>query len=378
MPIAIASDHVELAAVVRTFLREKEAVAVARAALDADDEILPPYWSDMGALGWMGLHLAEGHGGSGFGLLELAIVLEEMGRVTAPGPFLPTVLASAVLAATGTTAQCARWVPGLASGKLVAAVGLADDSLLLGGHLADVLLLPMGGDMVVLERETPGLTVRPCPSLDRSRRVATVTVTPPLGEPTDPEVTLPGATAVARRLARTMAAAEAAGGAFACTEMASAYARERVQFGRPIGTFQAIKHTCADMLARSELATAAAWDAARTDATHTTLASLAAAGAAAVALPAYLTCATDNIQVHGGVGYTWQHDAHLHLRRAAALEAWCAPSGQLAERSTSSAETARPSCRDWISPKREPSSATSYAPSGDSTKACRKPSATMP
>ena len=127
MPIAIAPDHVELAAVVRAFLGEKDALAVARAALDAEDEILPPYWSDMAALGWMGLHLPEEHGGSGFGLLELAIVLEEMGRVVAPGPFLPTVLASAVLAATGSSTQCARWLPGLASGELVAAVGLADE-----------------------------------------------------------------------------------------------------------------------------------------------------------------------------------------------------------------------------------------------------------
>jgi alkylation response protein AidB-like acyl-CoA dehydrogenase len=319
----------ELASVVRAFLREKEALAIARAALDAEDEILPPYWNDMAALGWMGLHLPQEHGGSGFGLLELAIVLEEMGRVGAPGPFLPTVVASAVLAATGSPAQCARWLPGLASGELVAAVGLTDDSLILGGHLADILLLPSGEDIVVVERTTPGLSITPCPSLDRSRRVAKVTVAPPLTERlaadlADPALRLPGAAPIARRLARTMAAAEAAGGALACTEMASTYARERVQFGRPIGTFQAIKHRCADMLARSELATAAAWDAARTGATN---APLAAAAAASVALPAYLTCATDNIQIHGGVGYTWEHGAHLHLRRAAALKAWCEPLG---------------------------------------------------
>ena len=323
--IAIESDHVELASVVRAFLHEKEALAVARAALDADEETLPPYWRDMSVLGWMELHLPEEYGGSSFGFLELAIVLEEMGRVTAPGPFLPTVLASAVLAATGTSTQCTRWLPGLARGELVAGVGLDEDAPVLGAHLGDLLLLPRGGDMVVLERGMPGLSIRPCPSLDRSRRVASVSAPARRdGADIDPAITLPGATAIARRLARTMAAAEAAGGARACTEMASAYARERVQFGRPIGTFQAVKHKCADMLARAELATAAAWDASRTD---TARAAVASAAAAAVALPAYLTCATDNIQVHGGVGYTWEHDAHLHLRRAAALQAWCGPLG---------------------------------------------------
>ena len=325
--MAIEADHLALAAVVRAFLTEKDTLGVARAALDADEETLPPYWHDMAALGWMGLHLPEAYGGSGFGLLELAIVLEEMSRATAGGPFLPTVLAGAVLAATGTPAQCARWLPGLANGDLVGAVGVEPVATgpVLGAHLADVLLLPLGADMVVVARDAPGLSVVACPSVDRARRVARVTGVP--GErSTWPDdlvaATLPGAAAVARRLARTMAAAEAAGGARACAEMASGYARERVQFGRPIGTFQAVKHRCADMLAQAELATAAAWDAARTDG------ELASAAAVSVALPAYMTCASANIQVHGGIGFTWEHDAHLHLRRAAALQAWCGALGE--------------------------------------------------
>jgi alkylation response protein AidB-like acyl-CoA dehydrogenase len=251
-----------------------------------------------------------------------------MGRFVAGGPFLPTVLASALLAATGSAAQCARWLPGLAHGETVGAVGLSDNppertgsvevGPVLGAHLADVLILRRGEDMVVLERDAPGLSVVALSSLDRSRRVARVSATLPDDLTA---ATLPGAAAVARRLARIMAACEAAGGARACVEMASAYARDRVQFGRPIGTFQAVKHRCADMLAQAELATAVAWDAARTDA------ALAGAAAISVALPAYMTCATDNIQVHGGIGFTWAHDAHLHLRRAAALQAWCGPLG---------------------------------------------------
>jgi alkylation response protein AidB-like acyl-CoA dehydrogenase len=298
---------------------------VARAALDAAGEQLPPYWDEMAKLGWVGLHLPEAHGGSGFGLLELALVVEEMGRVVAPGPFLPTVLASAVIAAAGTESQRERWLPGLASGEVVGAVGLAgtgereaDFGVVLGAGMADLLLLRVGDDLVIVERDAPGLSMLPCPGLDRSRRVARVTGHKGLGSA---ERTLTGGRAVAVRLARTLAAAEAAGGARACTEMASAYARERVQFGRPIGTFQAIQHRCADMLARAELATAVAWDAARTEG------ELASAAAASVALPAYLSSATDNIQIHGGIGFTWGHDAHLHLRRASSLLALFGPLG---------------------------------------------------
>jgi alkylation response protein AidB-like acyl-CoA dehydrogenase len=127
--LPIEADHVALSSVVRAFLVEKDATAVARAALDADEETMPPYWRDMAALGWMGLHLPEEYGGSGFGVLELAIVLEEMGRVVAGGPFLPTVLASAVLAATGSSAQCARWLRGLANGDSVGTVCFSENGL---------------------------------------------------------------------------------------------------------------------------------------------------------------------------------------------------------------------------------------------------------
>jgi len=321
--IAIEGEHVELAAVARSFLADKAAAAASRRALDAAADVLPAYWGDLVALGWLGLHLPEADGGSGFGLLELAIVVEEMGRVVAPGPFLPTVWASAVIAEVGTPAQRRRWLPGLAGGDIVGAVGLAasgepsEFGLVLGAELADVLLLAVGEDLLIVERGTPGLTVAPGPSLDRSRRVARVSGAIATGA----EQTLVGAHPAALALGRTLAAAEAAGGARACTEMAAAYARERIQFGRPIGTFQAIKHRCADMLARAELATAVAWDAARAPSP------LASATATVVGLPAYLACATDNIQVHGGIGFTWEHDAHLHLRRASSLLALFGPVG---------------------------------------------------
>ena len=132
------------------------------------------------------------------------------------------------------------------------------------------------------------------------------------------------------RLARTLSAAEAAGGARACTEMATEYAKQRVQFGRPIGTFQAVKHHCANMFVATEQATAAAWGAARADLAADE-ADLAASLAAGLALPAFARCAELNIQVHGGIGYTWEHDAHLYLRRANALLALVGPADRARE-----------------------------------------------
>src|ERR1700722_2295782 len=154
MPIAISDDHQELAATVRGVLTAHKALQAARALLEAEEEPRPSYWSDMADLGWLGIHLPEEYGGSGAGLLELVVVLEELGRQVAPGPFLPTVLASAVIAQCGDDAQRERWLPGLAGGPITAALGLGtpglelaqgkldgDAGIVLGGRAADVLLL---------------------------------------------------------------------------------------------------------------------------------------------------------------------------------------------------------------------------------------------
>ena len=135
---------------------------------------------------------------------------------------------------------------------------------------------------------------------------------------TDDDV-LPGAASTARDLMWLLAAAEATGGAHDCVEAAAAYAKERQQFGRPIGTYQAVKHHCANMLVAAELATAAVWDAARAAGGPTDQFSLACAAAAALAIPAFYENAQLHIQVHGGIGFTWEHDGHLVLRRAATL-----------------------------------------------------------
>lgn len=333
MAIAITDEHRELARVARSLLQANGARAASRELLDAPEEKPPGFWKEIAELGWLGLHLPELYGGQGFGLPELVVVIEETGHAVAPGPFLPTVLASAVIHECGSDAQCRALLPGLADGSVVGAAGLggaleraADGTiggsagLVLGAGLAGLLLLPVGDDLVVVERDQDGVEIKPRANVDLGRRVAEVTCS---GIRVDDDRVLRGARAVALRLGRVLAAAEASGGAHACTEMASEYAKVRVQFGRPIGTFQAVKHHCANMLVAAEQATAMAWDAARAE--EPDQAELASAMAASLALPAFVQCAELNVQVHGGVGFTWEHDAHMYLRRANALVALFGP-----------------------------------------------------
>jgi alkylation response protein AidB-like acyl-CoA dehydrogenase len=331
MPIAITDEHQELGASVRGVLTAHKSLQAARALLESEDEPRPSYWEEMASLGWLGIHLPEAHGGAGAGLSELVVVLDELGRLVAPGPFLPTVVASSVIAQCGNDDQQGRWLPGLADGSVTAAFGLGtpgltlsggtldgDGGAVLGGSAADLLLLRVGQDVVVLDAGAPGLTLTRQTNLDPTRRSVAVTAA---GVNVDPADLLTGAAVRAHALARTLGAAEAVGGMAACTDYAVEYAKERVQFGRTIGTFQAIKHHCADLLVAAELATAAVYDAAR--ASHDTEDEfiLTAAMAASLAFAPYVHSAQMNIQVHGGIGFTWEHDAHLYLRRALVLNA---------------------------------------------------------
>jgi 3-oxochol-4-en-24-oyl-CoA dehydrogenase len=324
MGLAITDEHRALAESARAVLSDHKALGAARDALEASTPAIPTYWDAVARLGWLGLHVPEELGGQGFGLLELAVVVEEMGRVVAPGPFLPTALTSAVLAARGDDTVRGHWFPGLADGSTRGAVGLGgtldldhggrltgDAGAVVGALDADVFVLAVGDDLAVVERAA--VHVEPVDDLDPTRRAGTVR-----GAGVRPTAVLAGARNLARSAAWILAAAEAAGLASACAESATAYAKLRHQFGRPIGSFQAVKHHCADMLVAAELATAAAWNAART-ALGTPESELAAAVAATVALPAARRCAELDIQVHGGIAYTWEHDAHLFLRRAVAL-----------------------------------------------------------
>ncbi len=334
MSIALSEEHQELARVARAFLDSHDARAASRALLEEPTERLPDFWKEMAELGWMGLHVDESSGGQGFGLAELSIVVEELGFAMAPGPFLPTTIAAALLADRGSDGARVAFLPALADGSLIGAVGLAGDlelnaeaklhgsaGLVLGAELAKLLLVCVGEDVALLEADRPGLTVEPQKNIDPSRRVCAVRCD--AVDVSDSNL-LRGARKAFEQLAWTLAAAEAAGGARACTEMAAEYAKERQQFGRPIGTFGPVKHHCANMLVATEQATAGAWGAARADLDDDE-AELAAATACCLALPAFSFCAKLNIQVHGGIGYTWEHDAHLYLRRAIALEALMGP-----------------------------------------------------
>ncbi len=326
MAIAITEDHRTLGQTASDFLAKHDARGAARALLEAEEGV-PTFWKDLTSLGWLGLHLPEDKGGSGFGLPELVVVVEELGRNIAPGPFVPTVIASAAINEMGSDELKASLLPGLADGSVFGGVALASEisvsggtaagtaPAVLGGGLAHVLVLPAGDDAIVVDASATGVTVEVPGNLDPTRRTARVTLD---GAPA--EVIAGGRRALVD-LARVILAAEATGVATECTEQAAAYAKIRVQFGRPIATFEAVKHHCANMLVASELATAAVWDAARAAQTGGDPFTLAAAEAAVLALGAADECANLNIQVHGGIGFTWEHDAHLYLRRATALEA---------------------------------------------------------
>jgi hypothetical protein len=327
MSIAITDDHRALAETASDFLVKHGARGAARALLEADTEALPPFWDELRDVGWLGLHIPEEHGGSGFGLPELVVVVEELGRAVAPGPFVPTVIASAVIAAAAPPEVQKRVLPGLADGSTTGAVALGGDvtvrdgvasgpaGVVLGAGLADVLLVPVGDDVAIVERAAGGVTVEVPQNLDPTRRSGRVTLDGAAAE------LLLGARPVLVDLARTILAAEATGIARECTELAAAYAKVREQFGRPIAMFQAVKHHCANMLVATELSTAAVWDAARAAATGGDQRTYTAAIAATLAVPTADLTAQLNIQVHGGIGFTWEHDAHLYLRRATAIEA---------------------------------------------------------
>jgi alkylation response protein AidB-like acyl-CoA dehydrogenase len=349
MGIALTDDHRELAEVARAFLTAQKARWAARSLLDAADESRPPFWHDLVELGWLGLHVDEDHGGSGYGLPELVVVVEELGRAVAPGPFVPTVIASAVLAKDGTPEQKSRLLPGLTDGTVTAGIGLdgtvrvddgvadGDAGIVLGAGLAELLVVAAGDDVLLLDRARDGVSVEVPDNLDPTRRSGRVRLH---GVRVTADDILPGARLSALARARTLLAAEAVGGSSDCVEAAVSYAKVRQQFGRTIATFQAVKHHCANMLVAAESATAAVWDASRAAGEDEEQFRLVAAAAAALAFPAYTRNSELNIQVHGGIGFTWEHDAHLHLRRAlvtAALFGGDAPARDVFERTAGGA-----------------------------------------
>jgi alkylation response protein AidB-like acyl-CoA dehydrogenase len=406
MTLGLTEEHLQLAEAVRGWAQRRCPADVVRAAAEAPDsgsalylESLAPGLAEQGVLG---LHLPDEDGGQGYGLPELAVAAEELGRALVPGAFLPTVWASAALAAGGVTGKL---VTGLADGSKTGAVGLAagltgslgpggtieaagagaraaagglvvegECGPVLGAGLADLVILPVrtdGGEAWAVV-DAGSLDITALESLDLTRPVARIRAD---------QVVVPAdrlLTGLDRRAVTSLAAilfgAEACGIADWVTRAASEYAKIRHQFGRPIGQFQAVKHRCARMLTAAEQAAAAVWDAARTEpdspepgtpapdapepgaskpgaskpgASKPDISEPGAAGddesegrqrefaagvAAVVALDAAVWCAHQYIQVLGGIGYTWEHEAHLYYRRALSLRALLGPSDEWAER----------------------------------------------
>ncbi len=373
--IGITEEHRALAHSVRGWLARAAPPGEVRELLDAGNPaapgVRPAHWKALVAQGLTGIHLPEEYGGGGGGLLDLAVVLEEAAYASLPGPYLATTLTSAVLrqvvaagagAPVGSGAAVTADAPAgalreLAAGDRTAALALTPGTLIAtpaeGGHrldgtappvlsadAADLLLLPAatpdGERWFLVDAGADGLTVRPHRSVDPTRPTAEVRADA-VSVPADRAVPIadPG---LVRDLAAVLLAADACGTAARSLDTAVAHAAVREQFGRPIGAFQAVKHLCADMLVRLEQARALTWDAARAadegagaEATGAGAAAGEAAGAgaagpqarglvaalaAATAPEAAYTCAKDALQILGGIGFTWEHDAHLHLRRA--------------------------------------------------------------
>ncbi|MFJ2894886.1 acyl-CoA dehydrogenase [Streptomyces sp. NPDC087218] len=336
MGIGITEEHRELAQAVRGVLARAVPSEELRALLDADGPGAPGgrpgYWDVLAEQGLLALHLPEEHGGGGGGLLDLAVVLEEAGRAALPGPYLANALAGAVLHAAGGGEP----LPALASGSRVGAAALGPGTLTAveqqGGYLldgasppvlsgadADLLLLAAesasGTIWLAVDAAADGLTAHPHRGADPTRRTADVVAQ---GVLVPAERLVRTDTAHVRDLAAVLLAAEACGTAAKALDTAAEHARTREQFGRPIGQFQGVKHLCADMLVRVERARALVWDAARAadGEKDPDVRSMVAALAASDALDAAYGCAKDCIQILGGIGFTWEHDAHLYLRRA--------------------------------------------------------------
>jgi alkylation response protein AidB-like acyl-CoA dehydrogenase len=335
--LGITSEHRDLAEAVRGWLARAVPPAAVRAALDAEQEERPAFWPDLAKQGLLYGDEALGDDESGGGLLPLAVTLEETGRAATPGPFLPTATAAVFLQAAG-AAGSAGIGAALADGSATAAVALEPGTVVaeqvdggylltgevepvIGAALADWLLLTAvrsDGSRIQALVPAADLAIRPLISLDRTRRVAAVRAERVLVPRAQVIVE---ATALLDRVAALLASAEAVGIADWCTRTAAEYAKVRVQFGRPIGQFQGVKHRCAAMVARMEQARSAVWDAAYVAGSGIAAedAEVPIAIAAALALDAAVECAKDCVQVLGGIGFTWEHDAHVYLRRALTL-----------------------------------------------------------
>jgi len=346
--LTFTAEHRALRSSVRSFLAAVSPEAELRRLADSPDGFDPDVWSQMSQmLGLPGLAVPEDLGGSGAGFVELGIVLEEMGRALVPAPFFSTVvLAAQALILSGDADAQRTHLPAIAAGRVRATLAVAEDAApwsadrvrttarasgagwaldgvkdhVLDGATADLVLVLAWVDdeltLFAVDGSADGLTRTALDTLDRTRRQGRLEFT---GTPASLVGTVGGGwRTVEQVLDRALAAlaAEQVGGAQRVLEMAVDYARERVQFGRPIGSFQAIKHRCADMLIDVERAKVAAYQALWSVDSAPEELPVSARVAKAFCSDAYFDAAAANISVHGGIGFTWEHPAHLYYRRA--------------------------------------------------------------
>ncbi|MEN9792672.1 MAG: hypothetical protein RL330_750 [Actinomycetota bacterium] len=352
MNFAFTEEQEELRKTVRQFLEAKSSEEAVREQMETDNGFDAGVWSQMAEqMGLQGLHIPEEFGGSGFSYVELGIVLEEMGRSLLCGPFFSSVvLAANTLLQSGDAAAKAAHLPGIASGATIATLAFTEPSgkwdesgitmqasgsgssftlsgtkmFVLDGHTANLIIVAArtgkGVSLFTVDGGASGLTRTALSTMDQTRKQAKL-------EFNNTPATLLGTEGEGWKvlstvldLAAVALAAEQVGGAQKVLEMAVQYAKDRIQFGRPIGSFQAIKHKCADMLLEVESAKSAAyygmWCAAEKSDELPSVASLAKAYCS----EAYFHAAAENIQIHGGIGFTWEHPAHLYFKRAKSSE----------------------------------------------------------
>jgi alkylation response protein AidB-like acyl-CoA dehydrogenase len=336
-----ASDLDLLRSVLREFCDEQMASPHPQAPSDGFDRTL---WRRIALeLELTGFSIPIEFGGAGFSWAEQAVVFEELGRSLTSLPYFASVaLVTTALLATPDDNAKARYLPGLADGSRVAALATTDDSqdrevrawsvedhFRLGGRKlfvldaqhADLLLVSArvngAGALFAVEASAPGVLIEPMNSLDLTRGVAKVTMANVAADLIGEIGCAPDYLRRAQDLANGALSAEQVGGIERCLEMSVTHAADRHQFGRAIGSFQAIKHKCVDMLVQLELARSLALDACASATAGPEALSLAASSACAFATTTYREAAAETIQIHGGIGFTWEHEAHLHFRRAA-------------------------------------------------------------
>jgi alkylation response protein AidB-like acyl-CoA dehydrogenase len=349
---AFSEEQEELRNIVRQFLEAKASEAAVREQMETEQGYDPDVWKQMAEqLGLQSLTIPEEYGGQGYGYVELIVVLEEMGKTLVCAPYFSSVvLAANTLLQSGDDAAKKEHLPGIASGETIATLAFTEPSgkwdesgieatatgsgdswkingtkmFVLDGHTANLIIVaartPKGVSLFAVDGDAAGLTRTPLATMDQTRKQAKLELDGVEGKLIGAEGKGWDVLSTVLDLAAVALAAEQVGGAQRCLDMSVEYAKVRVQFGRPIGSFQAIKHKCADMLLEVESAKSAAyyagWCASEMNDELPAVASLAKAYCS----DAYFHAAAENIQIHGGIGFTWEHPAHLYFKRAKSSE----------------------------------------------------------